>query len=160
MIFKHRKICPCPVKYNCFPEGLTAGNIPGSIDSAAFLPGTVGFQIGFCHHIDSGCVAAVVPGHPIRIMAGAHGIDIVAKHAGNQFGSAGARAERLHLLLRAHAARTEHLEGGLRGGQSAFHTLDPGRWPDQLLLAIVSGAAVEIACGPCGRRRARRRERP
>ena len=66
-----------PVQNAFSPFGDAAGNIPGGIHGHALLPGAVGLQIGFIHHIDAVFVAQVIPFGAVGIVAGADGIDVV-----------------------------------------------------------------------------------
>ena len=52
MIFKNFKIAPHSVQHRSLPLGQRTGHIPGGLAGTHFLPGTMGFQISFRHHIN------------------------------------------------------------------------------------------------------------
>ena len=68
----------CPIQHTVFPFRQTAGDVPFGINEHILLPGTVGLQIGFIHHVDTLAVAHKIPFAAVGIMAGADSVDVVA----------------------------------------------------------------------------------
>ena len=68
----------CPVQHTIQPLRQAGRDVPGGVDDGVFLPGTVGFHVGFVHHVDAVAVAHVVPFGAVGIVGGAHGVDVVA----------------------------------------------------------------------------------
>ena len=67
-----------PVHHTGLPLRQASRNVPGWFTSAHFLPGSMAFQVCLIHDIDSVFIAKPVPEALVRIMAGAHRIDVVA----------------------------------------------------------------------------------
>ena len=67
-----------PVHHAVLPLRQAAGNIPAGFHGAQLLPAAVAFQVGFVDHVDAVFIAQVVPQALVGVMAGAHGVDVVA----------------------------------------------------------------------------------
>ena len=77
MIFQQFKIGSGPVYHRSLPCLRTSRDIPAWLHCTHLLPGTVGFQIRLCHHIDAFPVTQIIPRNLIRIMAGTDTVDVM-----------------------------------------------------------------------------------
>ena len=82
MIFECFKIRPHSIQHSLPPLRNTPRNIPTWLIDSSFLPGTVGFQIRFRHHIDPFPIAQFIPRNLIGIMAGTHTVDMILMKTG------------------------------------------------------------------------------
>src|SRR5699024_6534193 len=78
MVFVPLKHTAGPVHHTVLPFRQTARHVPAGFHSPQLLPAAVAFQIGFVDHVDAVAVTQVVPQALVGIVAGAHGVDVVA----------------------------------------------------------------------------------
>ena len=80
------------VHHTVFPFRQAARHIPAGFDRAQLLPAAVAFQVGFIDHVNAVFVAQIIPQALVRVMAGAHGVDVV----GFQHGHGGVHIIRIN----------------------------------------------------------------
>ena len=71
------------------PFGAATGQVVGQRVAAAVLPAAVGLQVGLVDHIHAVFVAQVVPRRLVGVVAGAHGVDVVAAEGLHRFDHVG-----------------------------------------------------------------------
>ena len=65
------------------PFGQAAGDIPARLHHTQLLPAAVAFKVGFVYHVDAVFIAEVIPPALVGVVAGTHGIDVVALKYGH-----------------------------------------------------------------------------